>query len=298
MPNFAPGSHYDPAQPRVPAGQPGAGEWTDAGGAENGEIQKASLLDGLLKLLLRPRGAPLLRYGPRVPIISPKPPIAPRGTPVPPPSAPETSPNGWGVPPVVPVVPPPMPSGTEEGFGASDRTAQKVLRDGYALLRVLSERYNSPERQAVVVFRALRRSKNGDADAGAVAGEAADADAAAAWRVSVAGYKVMSRAAVNSGCENGLAAVQQMVAEAISSTSRGDMTNQAYGSAVHARLDDLIKDPTVTFKGVDKSKFRAEISYGEDETAGANNPADGPAFREVDRGKKDFDSYRCRPGSG
>ena len=88
----------------------------------------------------------------------------------------------------------------------------------------------------------------------------------------------MSRAAVNSGCKNGLAAVQTDGRRAITGTTRTEgMTNQAYGSAVHAQLDELIKDAMATVKEADKPKFRAEISYGEDETSVANNPANGPS---------------------
>ena len=110
MPYFAPRSHYDPNQPRVPAGEPGAGRWTDAGGGENGDIRENISRDRTSQAASAARPVQSSTATPSTERADrfTGPPIVPRGCRASP-RVPEIPPKGPGVPPIVPVIPPVMP---------------------------------------------------------------------------------------------------------------------------------------------------------------------------------------------
>jgi hypothetical protein len=132
-----------------------------------------------------------------------------------------------------------------------DRT-EAALKTGYELIKWLW-RFNNRNRQAFVEFKTF------EFDDGR-------------GYLDLTDYGVESRDAVNERCGNGLSKVQKMVDEAFDKVDPKDWGSPAaYGTAIHAALDRIIK----ASKDGDKQEFRAEISFGKPSGEDASEIGEG-----------------------
>jgi hypothetical protein len=194
--------HYDPHQPRVPAGHSDGGQWTDGGFGTDPRIQRTLLGRGLLPAR-GPPATPLQqeafrrvpwRTSPRLPTPAPAPPATP--SPNPDPSA-----------------SPPPPS------------ERPLLDDAFGLFTWLS-RHNDNDRQAIISFRA-REYLFGKGEPG---------------KFYLEGVNVLNREEVKEVCKKLKLVQQTMDdASKEVRTDKPNLAPSVHGTKVHTKLAEMIE---------------------------------------------------------
>jgi hypothetical protein len=221
--------HYDPNQPRVPAGNPKGGEWTDKGGGGGAQTVRSSkeIENEIARLMrdpdaLRHERESMPMFGRRVPTEQP--------------DDGRRTDTGVSAAPVRGNRDHPLVQ--QVRFDFLRRPIQKGIEAVLALFAAASA-LNRPDQQAVVEFRARgfepHAAERGVLDDGKIA--------------------ILNRTDVEQACPR-FGEVQRLTnqAEQYAKSSGGIMSPSQFGTKVHTRLKELIdrqNDPN----------FRAEVSY-------------------------------------
>jgi hypothetical protein len=257
-PTHRPSNHYDPRQPRVPAGHRDGGQWTDGKERELSKLRVA-FNDRDPSVRTSPPQLPSPSHQPQIP----SPPLQPQ-TPSPPPQ---------------PRLPSRQPMGLRGGplwglLGALAGRSEEQLLKRY---NQFSE-YNNGEQQAVLF---LGREFGRDPDTG---------------QFRLMDARMLTREEANKLCNDGINTLQKIIDEAVEETKlyRDRLSNNQYGNDVHSRVEGKIKDPGKNLENPDiklKAKLKdikAEFSLVkmDEEEANSIDRNNPPAYKDGKRGEK------------
>jgi hypothetical protein len=100
--------------------------------------------------------------------------------------------------------------------------------------------------------------------------------------------QMLTREQINELCDGGVDALQRVINDAVDETKsyRDQLSGNQYGTDVHSRVEDKIKDPDPKLKDIIKDKnFIPEISFVKNNEE-ALDPNSRPPYKEGNRGEK------------